>query len=132
MEFSIPRSRNVLPREEAERRNAECKRRYYERNKEMLLEKARLARQADPEYNTQRKIKRKQTMQQLIDAGVYQPAKRGRKRLYETPEEAHTAKKQQLKESHARRKERIAKAMADLAVLRLNESPEICEHSDSE
>ena len=47
--------RDLLPRDEAERRNRECKRRYYETNRDMLREKAKAARVADPEYNTKRK-----------------------------------------------------------------------------
>jgi hypothetical protein len=34
----------TLTREEAERRNRECKKRYYEKNKELILEKAKAAR----------------------------------------------------------------------------------------
>ena len=112
-------SRVRLSKEEAERRNRECKKRYYEKNKELLREKARAAREADPEYNTQRKEKYKETIQELIDAGVYKP---GRKPLYETPEEAHEMKKQQMRASYARRQERLSEAMTTLAQMKLKEA----------
>ena len=115
-------SRVRLSKEEAERRNRECKKRYYEKNKDLLREKARAVREANPEYNTQRKEKYQETIQHLINAGIYQAAKRGRKPLYETPEEAHEIKKQQMRVSYARRKERISEAMATLAQMKLKEA----------
>jgi hypothetical protein len=71
----------TLTREEAERRNRECKKRYYEKNKDLILEKAKVAREANPDYNASRREKYKEKLQELIDEGVYQPAKRGRKAL---------------------------------------------------
>ena len=114
--------RDLLPRDEAERRNRECKRRYYETNKDMLREKAKAARVADPEYNTKRKEQYRAKIQELIDEGLYQPAKRGRKALYHTPEEAMEAKRLQMQASRARRAERLAAATARLNQRRLGEA----------
>jgi hypothetical protein len=120
--------RDLLPRDEAERRNRECKRRYYETNKDMLREKAKAARVADPEYNTKRKEQYRAKIQELIDEGLYQPAKRGRKALYHTPEEAMEAKRLQMQASRARRAERLAAATARLNQRRLGEA--LSEESD--
>ena len=120
--------RDLLPRDEAERRNRECKRRYYETNKDMLREKAKAARVADPEYNTKRKEQYRAKIQELIDEGLYQPAKRGRKALYHTPEEAMEAKRLQMQASRARRAERLAAAAALLNQRRLGEP--LSEESD--
>ena len=120
--------RDLLPRDEAERRNRECKRRYYETNKDMLREKAKAARVADPEYNTKRKEQYRAKIQELIDEGLYQPAKRGRKALYHTPEEAMEAKRLQMQASRARRAERLAAATAHLNQRRLGEA--LSEESD--
>lgn len=106
--------RDLLPRDEAERRNRECKKRYYENNKQLLREKARAMRLADPEYNQKRRDSYRRKIDLLIDAGVFQPAKRGRKRLYATPEEAMAAKKEQMRISQALRKERLAAALKAL------------------
>lgn len=102
----------VLPREEALRRNRECKRLYSERNRELLRAKAKAARDANPEYNALRKERYKAKIQELIDAGLYQPSKRGRKPLYSTPEEAKEAKRRQMKESRQRRSQLLAEARA--------------------
>jgi hypothetical protein len=120
--------RDLLPRDEAERRNRECKRRYYETSKDMLREKAKAARVADPEYNTKRKEQYRAKIQELIDEGLYQPAKRGRKALYHTPEEAMEAKRLQMQASRARRAERLAAATARLNQRRLGEA--LSEESD--
>jgi hypothetical protein len=120
--------RDLLPRDEAERRNRECKRRYYETNRDMLREKAKAARVADPEYNTKRKEQYRAKIQELIDEGLYQPAKRGRKALYHTPEEAMEAKRLQMQASRARRAERLAAATARLNQRRLGEA--LSEESD--
>ena len=118
----------MLPRDEAERRNRECKRRYYETHRNLLREKAKAARVADPEYNTKRKEQYRAKMQELIDEGLYQPAKRGRKALYHTPEEAMEAKRLQMQASRARRAERLASATALLNQRRLGEA--LSEESD--
>ena len=115
--------RDLLPRDEAERRNRECKRRYYETNRDLLREKAKAAREADPEYNTKRKEQYKAKIQELIDEGLYQPAKRGRKALYHTPEAAVEAKRLQMQASRARRAERLAAATALLNQRRLGDAP---------
>jgi hypothetical protein len=99
----------VLPREEALRRNKECKRLYSERNKELIRERAKAAREANPDY---RKVRYRAKLQELIDAGLFQPSKRGRKPLYDTPEEAREAKRRQMKESRQRRSQLIAEARA--------------------
>jgi hypothetical protein len=106
--------RDLLSTEEAERRNRECKKRYYEKNKQTLREKAKALRLADPEYNRKRREHYREKMALLIDEGLFQPAKRGRKRIYETPEEAMAAKKEQMKIGRARRKERLAAALKAL------------------
>ena len=74
----------VLPRDEALRRNRECKRLYSERNREFLRAKAKAAREANPEYNNIRKQKYQAKLQELIDEGLFQPSKRGGKPLYST------------------------------------------------
>jgi hypothetical protein len=114
--------RDLLPREEAERRNQECKRRYYEKNKDLIREKGKAARAADPDYNIKRKEQYKAKIQELIDEGLYQPAKRGRKALYHTPEEAMEAKRLQMQASRARRAERLAMAITRLNQRRLGEN----------
>ena len=102
----------VLPREEALRRNKECKRLYSERNKELIRERAKAAREANPGYNTARKERYRAKVQELIDAGLFQPSKRGRKPLYNTPEEAREVKRRQMKESRQRRSQLLAEARA--------------------
>jgi hypothetical protein len=114
--------RDLLPREEAERRNQECKRRYYEKNKDLIREKGKAARAADPDYNIKRKEQYRAKIQELIDEGLYQPAKRGRKALYHTPEEAMEAKRLQMQASRARRAERLAMAITRLNQRRLGEN----------
>ena len=122
--------RDLLPRDEAERRNRECKRRYYETNRNLLREKAKAARAADPDYNLKRKEQHRAKIQELIDEGLYQPAKRGRKALYHTPEEAMEAKRLQMQASRARRAERLASATALLNQRRLGEALSEEEQSD--
>ena len=100
----------VLPREEALRRNKECKRLYSERNKDLLRAKAKAARDANPDYKEARKQKYRAKLQELIDAGLFQPSKRGRKPLYNTPEEAREVKRRQMKESRQRHSQLLAEA----------------------
>ena len=102
----------ALPREEALRRNKECKRLYSERNKDLLRAKAKAARDANPDYKEARKEKYRAKVQELIDAGLFQPSKRGRKPLYNTPEEAREGKRRQMKESRQRRSQLLAEARA--------------------
>ena len=107
--------REKLDREEAERRNRECRRRYYEARREELLEKQRLARMANPEaYRAKKREEYHATIDRLIEAGVYTPLKPGRKRMY-TPEEAAEVAKRQRQESYLRRQERLNAAKALLA-----------------
>jgi hypothetical protein len=107
--------REKLDREEAERRNRECRRRYNETHRAELLEKQRLARMADPEaYRAKKREDYHATIDKLIEAGVYTPLKPGRKRLY-TPEEAAEVAKRQRQESYLRRQERLNVAKALLA-----------------
>lgn len=127
----------VLPREEALRRSRECKRLYSERNKELLRAKAKAAREANPEYNAIRKQKYKAKIQELIDAGLYQPSKRGRKPLYTTPEEAKEAKRRQMKESRQRRSQLLAEARALLnerlaSLMVMEEDGQFYDSSDDE
>ena len=102
----------VLPRDEAERRNKACKKLYYEKNREAILAKARDARQNNPEYNTVRRERYHTRIQKLIDEGVYTRAKRGRKPLRHTHEEALIAKREQMRASRVRRTECLAQAEA--------------------
>jgi len=107
--------REKLDREEAERRNRECRRRYNEAHREELLEKQRIARMADPEtYRAKKREQYHATIDKLVEAGVYTPMKPGRKRLY-TPEEAVEVAKRQRQESYLRRQERLNAAKALLA-----------------
>ena len=118
----------TLTREEAERRNRECKKRYYEKNKDLILGKAKAARESNPDYNASRREKYKEKLQELIDEGVYQPAKRGRKALYHTHEEALEAKRVQMRVCRAQRAERIAHA-ENLLLQKKTMNPEIFSHS---
>ena len=104
----------ALSREEVEQRNRACKQRYYEKNREALLQKAKDARASNPDYNVVRREKYKERLQELIAEGVYQPAKRGRKALYHTCEEALEAKREQVRRSRVRHAERLAHAEAIL------------------
>ena len=101
----------ALSREEVEQRNRACKQRYYEKNREVLLQKAKEARASNPDYNVVRREKYKERLQELIAEGVYQPAKRGRKALYHTCEEALEAKREQVRISR-RHAARLAHAEA--------------------
>ena len=69
---------------------------------------------ADPDYNRKRKEQYRKKMDLLIEKGLFQPAKRGRKRIYETPEEAMAVKKEQMKISRTLRAERMAAALKAL------------------
>lgn len=113
-----------MPPEEAKRRNQECKKRYYENNKELLREKAKAARAADPEYSLKRRASYRRRIDRLIEEGVFEPAKRGRKPIYTTPEEAREAKKEQMKLSRARRAERLNVALHALNEKLLREKRE--------
>jgi hypothetical protein len=104
--------REKLDREEAERRNKECRRRYHESHREELLEKQRQARMADPEtYRAKKREQYHATIDRLVEAGLYTLLKPGRKRLY-TPEEAVEVAKRQRQESYLRRHERLTAAKA--------------------
>ena len=103
--------REKLDREEAERRNRECRRRYHEAHREEILEKQRLARMADAEaFRAKRREQYHAPVQRLVEAGLYTPEKPGRKRLY-TPEEAVEVAKKQRQESYLRRRDRIKAAL---------------------
>ena len=101
-----------MSREEVEQRNRACKQRYYEKNRAALLQKAKEARASNPDYNVVRRERYTERLQELIDEGVYQPAKRGRKALYHTREEALEAKREQVRMSRVRHAERLAHAEA--------------------
>jgi predicted ATPase len=112
--------REKLSPEEAERRNKECRRRYYETHKPELAEKQRMKRVGNAEYLKSRRDAYHESMNKLIEAGLYTPLKRGRKRLY-TPEEAAEVAKKQRYESNVRRRERLR---AGLLILAGVETPE--------
>ena len=108
-------ARERLDPEEAQRRNRECRRRYNEAHKAELLEKQRAARMANPEaYRNTKREGYRASIAKLVDAGVYEPGRPGRKRLY-TPEEAVEVAKRQRRESYLRRQERLIAARALLA-----------------
>ena len=70
---------------------------------------------ADPEtYKAKRRDQYHAALDVLIEAGVYEPMKPGRKRLY-TPEEAVEVAKRQRRESYVRRQERLNAGRALLA-----------------
>ena len=108
-------ARERLDPEEAQRRNRECRRRYNEAHREELLEKQRAARLRDVEaYRAKRREQYHAAIEKLIEAGVYEPARPGRKRLY-TPEEAVEVAKRHRRESYLRRQERLMAARNLLA-----------------
>ena len=108
-------ARERLDPEEAQRRNRECRRKYNEAHKAELLEKQRAARRADPEsYRDKKREEYRAGIAKLVEAGVYEPARPGRKRLY-TPDEAVEVAKRQRRESYVRRQERLTTARARLA-----------------
>jgi CRISPR/Cas system-associated exonuclease Cas4 (RecB family) len=82
------------------------------RNAELIRARAKAAREANPDYNKVRKERQVAKIQELIDAGLFQPSKRGRKPIYASPEEAKEAKRRQMRESRQRRSQLIAEARA--------------------
>ena len=110
-------ARERLDPEEAQRRNRECRRRYNEAHKAELLEKQRAARMADPEaHREKRREQYYANIARLVEAGLYEPQKPGRKRLY-TPEEAVEVAKRNRRESYFGQKERLNAAKALYAQL---------------
>ena len=109
-------SREKLDPEEAQRRNRECRRKYYETHKDELREKQRVKRMADPEYKQTRREAYHEEIKRLVEAGVYAPLKRGRKPLC-TPEEATEVARGQRRESNLRRRERLEAGRAMLVDL---------------
>ena len=105
-------ARERLDPEEAQRRNRECRRRYNLAHRAELLEKQRAARMADPEaYREKKREQYRASIGRIVEAGLYEPSKPGRKRLY-TPEEAVEVAKRQRHEGYLRRQERLATARA--------------------
>ena len=108
-------AREKLDPEEAERRNKECRKRYAEAHREEIREKERQKRMADPEaHRAKRREQYHAAMDKLVEAGLYEPLKPGRKRLY-TPEEAVEVATRQRHESYLRRQERLSAGRALLA-----------------
>jgi hypothetical protein len=105
-------ARVKLDPEEAKRRTIESKRKYRETHAEELKEKRRMA--VNDEMRAKWRADARKKIEQLIEAGVYQKLRPGRKRLY-TEEEAQEVAKKQRQESYLRRKERIEVARALLA-----------------
>ena len=104
-----------LSPEEAERRNRECRKRYTENHREEIREKERQKRMADPEaHRAKRREQYHAAMDKLVEAGLYEHLRPGRKRLY-TPEEAVEVAKRQRHESYLRRQERLNAGRALLA-----------------
>jgi hypothetical protein len=114
-------TREKLAPEEAERRNKECRRRYYETHKAEVAEKQRMKRAGNPEYQKARRDAYHESINKLIEAGLYTPLTRGRKRLY-TPEEAAEVAKKQRYESNVRRRERLRAGLSMLAGMETSES----------
>jgi hypothetical protein len=114
-------AREKLAPEEAERRNKECRRRYYETHKAEVAEKQRMKRAGNPEYQKARRDAYHESINKLIEAGLYTPLTRGRKRLY-TPEEAAEVAKKQRYESNVRRRERLRAGLSMLAGMETSES----------
>jgi hypothetical protein len=107
-------TREKLEPEEATRRNRECRRRYYETHRAELAEKQRMKRVGNEEFLKSRREAYHENIKKLVEAGVYTPLPRGRKRLY-TPEEAAEVAKKQRYESNVRRRERLNAGLAMLA-----------------
>ena len=107
--------RERLDPEEAQRRNRECRRRYNLAHRAELLEKQRAARMANPDaYREKKREQYRASMAKLVEMGLYEPGRPGRKRLY-TPEEAVEVAKKQRHESYLRRQERLNAARTLLA-----------------
>ena len=106
-------TRDKLDPEEAARRNRECRKRYYEAHKAELAEKQRVKRVGNSEFLKSRREEYHENIKKLVEAGVYTPLKRGRKRLY-TPEEAVEVARKQRYESNVRRRERLEASRAML------------------
>jgi predicted transcriptional regulator len=114
-------AREKLAPEEAERRNKECRRRYYETHKAQIAEKQRMKRAGNPEYQKSRREAYHKSINKLVEAGLYTPLKRGRKRLYTHEEAAEVAKKQRY-ESNVRRRERLRAGLSMLAEVENSEA----------
>ena len=70
---------------------------------------------ANPEaYREKKREQYRASMARLVEAGLYEPSRPGRKRLY-TPEEAVEVAKRQRRESYLKRQERLSAARALLA-----------------
>ena len=108
-------ARERLDPEEAQRRNRACRQRYNEAHKAELAEKQQAKRMADPEaYREKKREGYRASIAKLVEAGVYEPGRPGRKRLY-TPEEAVEVAKRQRQKSYVERQERLNAARALLA-----------------
>ena len=108
-------AREKLDHKEAERRNRECRKRYAENHREEIREKERQKRMADPEvHRAKRREQYHAAMDKLVEAGLYENLRPGRKRLY-TPEEAAEVAKRHRHESYLRRQERLNAGRALLA-----------------
>ena len=105
-------TRVKLDPEEAKRRVLESKRKYRQTHAEELKEKRRLA--VNDEMRARWRANAHNKIDKLIEAGVYEKLRPGRKRLY-TPEEAKEVVRRQRQESYVRRRERIEAAKALLA-----------------
>ena len=55
-------------------------------------------------------VARTVSVEELISKGFLQPSKRGRPRIYPTPEESYAVKRQQQKECNLRHAERVKEA----------------------
>ena len=99
--------------DEARRRRLESRKRYRDSHAQELKEKRKLTNNTD-EMRAKRREEVRATLAKLVDAGVFQSLKRGRKRIY-TPEEATEAAKKQRQASYLRRKERLNEAKMLLA-----------------
>ena len=120
-------ARERLDPEEAQRRNRACRRRYNEAHKAELAEKQRAARMANPDaYREKKREQYRASMAKLVEMGLYEPGRPGRKRLY-TPEEAVEVAKRQRQESYMGRRERITAARALLAQIAVDAPDQVAE-----
>ena len=101
-----------LEPEEARRRALESKRKYRETHAEELKEKRRLA--VNDEMRARWRDNAKREIAELIEAGVYEKLRPGRKRLY-APDKAKEVVRRQRQESYVRRRDRIEAARTLLA-----------------
>ena len=101
------------PADEARMRRLESRKRYRDAHAQELKEKRKMANDTE-EMRAKKRDEARAAIAKLLEAGVFEKLKPGRKRIY-TPEEAAEAKKRQRQESYLRRKDRLNEAKIKLA-----------------